>query len=206
MMKAKLHWVSWVNVCVLGAAFGCADAADEGPVDGVAGTAVAPPDNVGGAPGGGGGQAGSSVTPPATGGTGDTPVGGTGNVPPTGGTGDTGDTPPAVPAVSYAESVEPIVLANCVAACHVDGGNGGPNGLSSDSTLDLSEGIGFGALTTGTSLQTGQAFVGPTPDESYLWLKLNQGPPMGLSMPFATVLPQAQRDIIRSWLEGGAAP
>lgn len=203
MMKAKLHWVSWASVCILGAVVGCADAADDSPDDGVGGMSVTPPPgNGGGMPGGGGGQAGAPVTPPM-GGTGGSPAGGTGNTPPTGGT---GDTPSGMPPVSYAESVEPIILANCVTACHLDGGNGGPNGFTADSALDLSQGVGYGALTTGTSLQTGTPFVGPTPDESYLWLKLNPGPPSGLSMPFGTVLPEAQREIIRSWIESGAAP
>lgn len=210
MMKAKLHWVTWTSVCVLGAVVGCADAADDGANDGTAGTMVtAPLGNAGNTPVGGAGS-----TPPD----GDSPVGGTGTTPPAGG-GDTppsggtdgnpptgGDVPGAEPAVSYAESVEPIMLANCVAACHTDGGNGGPNGFHDESALDLSEGVGFTALTTGASLQTGQPFIGATPEESYLWAKLNLSPPMGLSMPFGTLLPEAQRETIRAWIAGGAAP
>jgi hypothetical protein len=119
--------------------------------------------------------------------------------------------PPA--SLSYAADVEPIVLANCVNACHEQNGVGGPGATAAVfGALDLSAGVGFASLLEGASEQVDMAFVGTTLEDSYLWYKLlgtqsEAGSADTQLMPFGLdPLKDNQIAVVVEWIEGGALP
>lgn len=116
-------------------------------------------------------------------------------------------------APSYAETVEPIFLASCVAACHEADGLGGPGkNAAIFGALDLSEGNGYASLVGVGSEQVDMSIVGETSEDSYLWYKLlgsqaDVGSADSQLMPFGLdPLDDEQIQIVVDWIEGGAAP
>lgn len=114
--------------------------------------------------------------------------------------------PPPATVVSYATDVEPLFVAKCVTSCHSPKGFGGPEGTSTESTVDLSQGVGYAQLTTGASVVNAEPFIGDTLEGSYLWLKLTNAQTAGLSMPFGSKLGAEDLAKVQAWLEGGAQP
>jgi hypothetical protein len=113
---------------------------------------------------------------------------------------------PEVPAsepVSYAAHLEPLVIARCL-GCH--------EAEEPEAELVLEPGRGFAALVGARSVQMpSMALVAPgDPDASYLWLKLEHRAPHGKGMPRtltgSKVLPPAELELYRRWIEGGARP
>lgn len=116
-------------------------------------------------------------------------------------------------APSYAETVEPIFLASCVAACHEADGLGGPGkNAAIFGALDLSEGNGYASLVGISSEQVEMSIVGDTAEDSYLWYKLlgtqaDVGSADSQLMPFGLdQLDDEQIQVVVDWIEGGAAP
>jgi len=113
---------------------------------------------------------------------------------------------PEVPAsepVSYAAHLEPLVIARCL-GCH--------EAEEPEAELVLEEGRGYEALVGRRSEQApSMALVSPgDPAASYLWLKLEHRAPHGKGMPRtltgSKVLPPAELELYRRWIEGGARP
>jgi hypothetical protein len=124
--------------------------------------------------------------------------------------------PPAGP--SYAATIEPIFVARCLESCHSPGGLGGPGANGGEGpypgiSLNLVEGSGYAQLVDGVLSAQATSFllVGPTPEESYLWHKLQNTHlsvgGTGLVMPFgAASLSADELQSVRQWIEGGALP
>jgi hypothetical protein len=130
---------------------------------------------------------------------------------PTGGS-DTGDPPTDTGAVplSYAFDVEPIIAENCTdATCHADGVTHPNRGTN-----------GYDNLVDRPSLVAAADLVVPGDStRSYLMHKLDNTHTLdpalggcgcngaGMSMPQSRdLLPEETRDVIREWIDGGAAP
>jgi hypothetical protein len=105
--------------------------------------------------------------------------------------------------LSYAEHLEDLVILRCL-SCH---STEKPKG-----ELILEEGVGFGQLVGRRSIQSPDVFlVAPgDPDASYLWHKLDHSAAEGRGMPRtltgAKRLPEAELELFRRWIAGGAKP
>jgi hypothetical protein len=127
--------------------------------------------------------------------------------------GPTGDGAPirTTTGPSYATTVGPIFDMKCTESCHEPGGIlGGPDGFD-EVQMDLTAAAGYMTLTSGMSTQaTDMWLVGATPEESYLWHKLNDTQlTVGgakAKMPISGELTAEELETIRAWIEGGASP
>lgn len=113
---------------------------------------------------------------------------------------------PVVPdeaTVSYVEHLEPLVLARCL-GCHT--------AEEPEAELVLETGVGYGAMVGRRSTQTPERLiVAPgDPEASYLWDKLTHDVEIGRGMPRtvigAIMLPDAELELYRRWIEEGAQP
>ena len=105
--------------------------------------------------------------------------------------------------VSYAQHLEPLVIAHCM-SCH--------DSEEAKGKLVLDPGVGYGRLVGPKSIQdTEMALVEPgDPDRSYLWLKLQHLTEEGKGMPRTLTgskkLRESELELYRRWIEGGARP
>jgi hypothetical protein len=105
--------------------------------------------------------------------------------------------------VSYAAHLEPLVIAHCL-GCHESG--------EAKAKLVLDQGVAYERLVGPRSVQDPEmALVEPgDPERSYLWLKLQHVTEEGKGMPRTPTgvkrLREAELDLYRSWIEGGALP
>jgi len=113
---------------------------------------------------------------------------------------------PVVPdgvSVTYAEHLEPLVIARCL-ACHTI--------EEPEAQLVLEAGTGFGEMVGRTSTQVpGLLIVAPGDVEaSYLWRKLMHDVEIGRGMPRTVVgsikLPDDEIELYRRWIADGALP
>lgn len=113
---------------------------------------------------------------------------------------------PEVPAgveVSYAEHLEPLVIARCL-ACHTL--------EEPEAQLVLEDGAGYGAMVGRPSTQVpNMPLVAPgDPEGSYLWRKLVHEVEVGKGMPRTVVgsirLPDDELELYRRWIADGARP
>lgn len=105
------------------------------------------------------------------------------------------------PAPSYSKDVQPIFDKACV-DCH--------GAKKAKAKLNLDAAVALKGLVDVPSEQVpGTVRVKPgDPEQSYLWLKLDHRAKEGDGMPKgmfgAKKLPQADLDLIKAWIEGGA--
>ena len=105
--------------------------------------------------------------------------------------------------VSYAEHLEPLVIAHCL-SCH--------DSEEAKAKLVLDPGVGYERLVGPRSRQQPEmALVEPgDPEHSYLWLKLQHVTEEGKGMPRTLTgskkLRPAELELYRRWIEGGAKP
>jgi hypothetical protein len=105
--------------------------------------------------------------------------------------------------VSYAAHLEPLVLARCL-GCH--------NADEAKARLDLEQGKGYGNLVGRPSTQVpSMPLVKPgSPEDSYLWLKLQHTTERGEGMPRTLIgarkLRADELELYRRWIEDGALP
>ena len=110
--------------------------------------------------------------------------------------------PEGVP-VTYAEHMEPLVIARCL-SCHT--------AEEPEARLVLEAGTGYGEMVGRASTQVpGLLIVAPGDVEnSYLWRKLIHDVEIGRGMPRTVVgsikLPDDEIELYRRWVEGGAQP
>ena len=110
--------------------------------------------------------------------------------------------PEGVP-VTYAEHMEPLVIARCL-SCHT--------AEEPEARLVLEAGTGYGEMVGRASTQVpGLLIVAPGDVEnSYLWRKLIHDVEIGRGMPRTVVgsikLPADEIELYRRWVEGGALP
>lgn len=113
---------------------------------------------------------------------------------------------PEVPAgvsVSYAEHLEPLVVARCL-ACHTL--------EEPEAQLVLENGAGYEAMVGRPSTQVPDLLlVDPgDPEGSYLWRKLSHDVGVGRGMPRTVVgsvrLPDDELELYRRWIADGARP
>jgi mono/diheme cytochrome c family protein len=109
---------------------------------------------------------------------------------------DAGPTMPPSETVSFAGDVQPIFDGSCV-ACHGPSGNAG---------LDLRPGVSHGNLVGVQAAQSPLARVEPgDPAASWLHLKLTGQQDVGTAMPPGDPLAGDRLDLIRTWIDEGAA-
>ena len=105
--------------------------------------------------------------------------------------------------VSYAEHLEPLVIARCL-ECHTH--------EEPEAKLVLEVGTGYGQMVNRASTQIPEVLiVAPgDPDASYLWQKLIHDVEIGRGMPRTVIgaieLPEAELDLYHRWIEDGAQP
>ena len=113
---------------------------------------------------------------------------------------------PEVPAgvpVSYAEHLEPLVTARCL-ACHTH--------EEPEAQLVLEAGTGYRAMVGRRSTQVPDLLlvVPGDPEGSYLWRKLIHDVEVGKGMPRNVVgsirLPDDELELYRRWIADGARP
>jgi hypothetical protein len=110
---------------------------------------------------------------------------------------------PVEATVSYAEHLEPLVIAHCL-ACHE---SEDPKGK-----LVLDPGKGYGQLVGRKSTQVPELDLVAAGDleGSYLWHKIEHRSREGKGMPRTLTgvkkLRPAEIDLYRRWIEGGALP
>lgn len=113
---------------------------------------------------------------------------------------------PAVPEgmpVSYAEHLEPLVIARCL-SCHTT--------EEPEAQLVLEDGVGYGEMVGRASTQVPEmVMVAPGDVEtSYLWRKLTHDVDIGRGMPRTVVgsiqLPDDELALYRRWITDGALP
>ena len=103
--------------------------------------------------------------------------------------------------VLHDEDVQRVWVDNCM-LCHLAGGFG--HGLELEN--------GHAALVGQSALQApGMVLVEPfSLDDSYLWHKLSgtqeQAGGWGMQMPYDSVLPSLDLELVATWIEGGALP
>lgn len=112
------------------------------------------------------------------------------------------DVPAGVP-VSYAQHLEPLVIARCL-ECHT--------AEEPEAKLVLEVGTGYGGMVDQPSTQVPELMMVAPGDveNSYLWQKLNHDVEVGRGMPRTVVgsikLPDEEIELYRRWIEGGALP
>ena len=105
--------------------------------------------------------------------------------------------------VSYAEHLEPLVIARCL-NCHTT--------EEPEAELVLEIGTGYGQMVNRASTQVPEVLiVAPgDPEASYLWQKLVHDVEIGRGMPRTVIgaieLPSNELDLYRRWIEDGARP
>ena len=105
--------------------------------------------------------------------------------------------------VSYADHLEPLVIAHCL-SCHEQ--------EEAKGKLVLDPGLGYERLVGPRSIQDPEmALVEPgDPENSYLWLKLQHVAQEGKGMPRTVggskMLRDSELELYRRWIEGGALP
>ncbi|MEE4270481.1 MAG: c-type cytochrome domain-containing protein [Thermoanaerobaculales bacterium] len=113
---------------------------------------------------------------------------------------------PVVPAsepVSYAEHLEPLVVARCL-SCHT--------AEEPEAQLVLEAGTGYGAMVGQSSTQAPDALMVVPGDveASYLWSKLIHDVEIGRGMPRTVMgsieLPAEELELYRRWIADGAHP
>jgi hypothetical protein len=113
---------------------------------------------------------------------------------------------PVVPAgvpVTYAEHLEPLVIARCL-SCHTT--------EEPEARLVLEIGTGYGEMVGRASTQVPELLMVAPGDveNSYLWRKLIHEVEIGRGMPRTVVgsikLPDEEIALYRRWIEGGARP
>jgi hypothetical protein len=113
---------------------------------------------------------------------------------------------PVVPAgvpVTYAEHLEPLVIARCL-SCHTT--------EEPEARLVLEIGTGYGEMVGRASTQVPELLmVAPGDAEaSYLWNKLTHDVEIGKGMPRTVIgsikLPEEELALYRRWIEDGARP
>lgn len=110
--------------------------------------------------------------------------------------------PEGVP-VSYAEHLEPLVIARCL-ECHTT--------EEPEAKLVLEVGTGYGQMVGRASTQAPEILIVAPGDveRSYLWSKLIHEVEIGRGMPRTVVgsikLPDEELDLYRRWIEDGALP
>ena len=110
---------------------------------------------------------------------------------------------PAEQSVSYAEHLEPLVIARCL-SCHT--------AEEPEARLVLEVGTGYDQLVGRASIQVPElAIVQPgDPQASYLWRKLTHDVEIGRGMPRSVVgsieLPADELELYRRWIADGALP
>jgi len=104
------------------------------------------------------------------------------------------------PVVEFANDVQPIFTNNCaVSGCHA--------GASPAQGMNLSAGSSHDAIVdvAANESQTLDRIEPGSPDESYLYLKINPSPPSGSRMPLgADPLTDEQIATVNFWIEQGA--
>jgi len=113
---------------------------------------------------------------------------------------------PVVPAgvsVTYAEHMEPLIIARCLACHTID---------EPEAQLVLEVGTGYGEMVGRVSTQVPELLI-VTPGDvetSYLWRKLIHDVEIGRGMPRTVVgsikLPDDEIELYRRWIEDGAQP
>lgn len=103
--------------------------------------------------------------------------------------------------LSYAEDVEPILVASC--SCHT--------GTNPSGGLDLSEGNGFDAIVDAPAAGADLDYVAPgDPQASYLLHKIDGTMADvgggGVRMPMGGELAEAKVIVIEDWIDQGAKP
>ncbi len=120
--------------------------------------------------------------------------------------GCTGVEIPVVPegvAVTYAEHIEPLVIARCL-SCHTT--------EEPEAQLVLEIGTGYGEMVGRPSTQVPRLLMVAPGDveNSYLWRKLAHDVEIGRGMPRSVVgsikLPDEEIELYRRWIEDGALP
>ncbi len=113
---------------------------------------------------------------------------------------------PVVPAgvpVTYAEHIEPLVIARCL-SCHTT--------EEPEARLVLEIGTGYGEMVGRASTQVPELLMVAPGDveNSYLWRKLIHEFEIGKGMPRTVVgsikLPDEELALYRRWIEDGALP
>jgi hypothetical protein len=112
------------------------------------------------------------------------------------------EVPDGVP-VTYADHLEPLVVARCL-ACHT--------AEEPEAELVLEVGTGYGELVGRASTQVPELVivVPGNLEASYLWKKITHDVAIGRGMPRTVVgsikLPEEELDLYRRWIEDGARP
>ena len=112
------------------------------------------------------------------------------------------DVPEGVP-VTYAEHLEPLVIARCL-SCHT--------AEEPEAQLVLEVGTGYGQLVGRASVQIPELEIVVPGDleASYLWRKLTHDVEIGRGMPRTVAgsikLRGDELELYRRWIEGGAQP
>ena len=112
------------------------------------------------------------------------------------------DVPEGEP-VSYEEHLEPLVIARCL-SCHT--------AEEPEARLVLEMGTGYKQMVGRASTQVPELLIVQAGDVegSYLWRKLTHDVEIGRGMPRTIVgsieLPEAELEIYRRWIKGGALP
>ena len=105
--------------------------------------------------------------------------------------------------VSYAEHLEPLVIARCL-SCHTT--------EEPEAQLVFELGVGYGEMVGRASTQVPEVLIVAPGDveASYLWRKLIHDVEIGRGMPRTVVgsirLPDEEVELYRRWIEDGARP
>jgi len=105
--------------------------------------------------------------------------------------------------VSYAEHLEPLVVARCL-SCHT--------AEEPEAQLVLEVGTGYGEMVGRRSIQVPELMIVAPGDVegSYLWHKLNHDAEVGRGMPRTVIgsirLPDDELELYRRWIADGALP
>jgi len=110
--------------------------------------------------------------------------------------------PEGVP-VSYAEHLEPLVIARCL-ECHTT--------EEPEAKLVLEDGTGYGQMVDRASTQIPEVLIVDPGnlESSYLWSKIIHDVEIGRGMPRTVIgsikLPDEEIELYRRWIEDGALP
>jgi hypothetical protein len=110
--------------------------------------------------------------------------------------------PEGVP-VTYAEHIEPLVIARCL-SCHTT--------EEPEAQLVFELGVGYDQMVGRASTQVPEMLIVAPGDlqASYLWRKLTHDVEIGRGMPRSVVgsikLPDDEIELYRRWIEDGALP